>query len=102
MTLRILEKTDQLYEPGDPLDLAEAGKDWYWRWVGELRAKYWDLFDVPQQIVSQEAVYGAMTFGADGKLLEGSDLYIAFRENAPSESGSAPAFDAGAWLVTLG
>lgn len=101
VTLRILEKTDQLEQPGDPDDIVAAGRTWYGRWEDDLRTNYWDLFDVPRQIADQEAVYGAMTFGTEAKLLERSDLYVAFGEDAPSRRGPSPPFNAAAWLLTL-
>lgn len=100
-TLRILEKTDQLVQSGDPSDLAECGRLWYDRWVDDLRAKYWDLFDMPQMIEDLEGAYAAMTFDGGAKLLEDSDLYVPFAADAPVRSGRAPAFDDGAWLVML-
>ena len=101
--LRILERTDQLNRSSDPSDIVEAGKAWYQYWVDTLRANYWHLFDVPQQIANQEAVYAAMTFTIDGetKTLEESDLYQPFDEDAPSRRGTAATFDDGAWLVNL-
>ena len=55
MTLRILEKTDQLLEDGDPGDLTSQGAVWYARWVELLRSNYYRLFDVAQQITDREA-----------------------------------------------
>lgn len=102
VALRILEKTDQLQQDGDPPDIVEAGGVWYDRWVGELRAKYWDLLDVPQQIADQEQVYAGMTLGKDNRPLEVSDLYVPFAEDAPVRRGRPPTLDDGAWLLTLG
>ena len=39
VTLRILEKTDQLLEEGDPSDVTSQGVLWYTRWVEQLRAQ---------------------------------------------------------------
>lgn len=82
-TLRILEKTGQLDEPGDPGDLADAAVEWWRRWEDELRANYWELFDLPQQIADIEAAYAAMTPGKNNEPLWQSDLYSVYIE-APS------------------
>ena len=59
-TIRILERTDQLLEAGDPDDVTEQGELWHSRWVGQLRDRYWELFDVPGQIAESEARYAGL------------------------------------------
>ena len=101
VTLRILERTDQLNASDDPADFVEKGERWYERWTTELRDAYWQLFDVSQQIVAQERAYAAMNVGPNGEALETSDLYSAFREDAPTVAGPSNA-GADEWLVLLG
>lgn len=101
VTLRILERTGQLDEAGDPADFVAKGERWYDRWTGALRANYWALFDVSRQIADQEAVYAGMTPGPAGERLETSDLYLAYREDAPTRAGPS-SFDDGVWLALLG
>jgi hypothetical protein len=101
VTIRILERTGQLDAADDPSDFVERGERWYERWTTELRDGYWELFDVSQQIVAQEAVYATMTPGANGEALETSDLYSAFLEDTPTSSGSSNA-GADEWLLLLG
>ena len=101
VTMRILERTGQLDEPGDPANFVDKGIRWYERWVAEHRGNYRELFDVPQQIADYEATYAGMNVGPAGEALETSDLYAALSENAPTTSGPAT-FDAGAWLALLG
>ncbi len=101
VTLRILERTDQLDEADDPADFVAKGQRWYERWTTQLRSNYWTLFDVSRQIVDGEATYAALTPGAGGERLETSDLYLAYREDTPTRSGPS-AFDDGGWLVLLG
>ena len=98
---RILERTDQLDEADDPTNFVEKGQRWYERWTGKLRSNYWDLFDVPQQIVDHESGYAGLTPGPANEPLEASDLYLAYREDAPTRSGSST-FDDGEWLISLG
>ena len=57
VTVRILEKTDQLAEPGDPADPTEQGQTWYARWVNELRENYYACSVAGQQIQDAEARY---------------------------------------------
>ena len=73
-TLRILERTDQLLEAGDPSGATEQGELWYTRWVDELRDRYWELFDLPSQIAQAEARYAELTPGRNGEPLWQSDL----------------------------
>ena len=100
VTMRILERTDQLDESDDPENFVEKGQRWYERWTTELRKNYWELFDVSQQIVDHEAAYAALTPGRNKERLDGSDLYLAYREDAPTRSGSS-SFDDGEWLISL-
>ena len=60
VSLRILEKTDQLLEAGDPSDVTAQGIEWYARWVAELRPNYYEIFDVAAQIADAEARYAAL------------------------------------------
>jgi hypothetical protein len=101
VTLRILERTDQLNEADDPSNFVEKGERWYERWAGDLRNRYWELFDVSAQIVDGETTYAGLNPGAGGERLDASDLYSAFREDEPTRSGSST-IDDGAWLVLLG
>jgi hypothetical protein len=75
VTLRILEKTDQLLEDGDPSDVTTQGIVWYGRWVDRLRANYYELFDVARQIADSEARYASLFPGRNGEPLWQSDLY---------------------------
>jgi hypothetical protein len=101
VTLRILERTDQLNASDDPADFVEKGERWYERWTTELRDAYWQLFDVSQQIVAQESAYAAMNVGPNGEALETSDLYSAFREDTPTVAGPSNV-GVDEWLVLLG
>ena len=101
VTLRILERTDQLNESDDPANFVEKGQRWYERWTTDLRSRYWELFDVSQQIIDNEAAFAAMNVGAGGEALETSDLYSAFREDAPTTAASS-SFNQGAWVLLLG
>ncbi len=101
VVMRILERTDQLQESGDPVNFVDKGKRWYVRWKNEFRKNYWELFDVPQQIKKNESDYASMNVGPAGEALETSDLYAPFSEDTPSRSGSSN-FDEGAWLALLG
>ncbi len=75
VTLRILEKTDQLLEDGDPSNVTSQGAVWYARWLERLRSNYYQLFDVAQQIADAEARYAGLTPGRNGEPLWQSDLY---------------------------
>ena len=75
VALRILEKTDQLLEPGDSSDITTQGTLWWDRWVERLRANYRTLMDVDQQILDAEAAYAATFPGKNGEPLWQSDLY---------------------------
>lgn len=101
VTLRILERTDQLNEADDPADFVAKGQRWYERWTTALRDQYWTLFGVSRQIVDAEAAYAAMTPGRAGERLDGSDLYMAYREDAPTRPGTSR-FDEAEWLALLG
>jgi hypothetical protein len=100
VTLRILERTDQLLEAGDPADVAGQGELWYARWVERLRDGYWALFDVPGEIADAESRYAAMAPGAHGEPLWRSDLY-AVPAAAPFAAGIAgPLADDEVFLMT--
>jgi hypothetical protein len=101
VTLRILERTDQLNEPDDPADFVARGQRWYERWTTTLRDQYWRLFDVSRQIADEETAYGALTPGPGGERLDTSDLYLAYREDSPTGAGPSR-IDDGAWLLLLG
>jgi hypothetical protein len=88
VAIRILEKTDQLLEAGDPADPTEQGTTWHARWVGVLRSKYDELFGVAQQVQDAEAQYAAMTPGRNGEPLWLSDLYSV--PKASSSPASVP------------
>jgi hypothetical protein len=75
VTIRLLEKTDQLLEPDDPADITAQGQAWYTRWVRELRANYLELYEVPGQISKLEADYATLAPGPAGEPLWQSDLY---------------------------
>ena len=75
VTLRILEKTDQLLESNDPADVTTQGIVWYDRWVNGLRDNYYALFGVARQIADTEARYAATFPGRAGEPLWRSDLY---------------------------
>jgi hypothetical protein len=101
VTLRILERTDQLNAPDDPAEFIQKGERWHERWTTDLRDAYWQLFDVSRQIVTQERAYAAMRVGPHGEALETSDLYSAFREDRPTVPGPSNA-GVDEWLVLLG
>lgn len=75
VTIRLLERTDQLLEPGDPADITAQGQTWWTRWVENLRPNYLELFDVPRQIADAEARYATLEPGPAGQPLWQSDLY---------------------------
>ena len=75
VTMRLLERTDQLLEPGDPTDITAQGQTWWARWVEKLRPNYLELFDVPRQIADAEARYATLAPGPAGEPLWQSDLY---------------------------
>jgi hypothetical protein len=101
VTLRVLERTDQLDTADDPESFIEKGQRWYERWTTELRDNYWPLFNVSQQIADRENTYAGMNVGPRGEALETSDLYSAFAEDAATVAG-ASSVDPGEWLVLLG
>jgi hypothetical protein len=90
VTIRLLERTDQLLEPGDPADATTQGQLWYARWVDELRANYLQLFDVPGQLVEREAYYASLTPGPAGEPLWESDLYSVPKAAPAATSRPAP------------
>jgi hypothetical protein len=101
VTLRILEKTDQLLEEGDPADVTSQGITWYARWCKRLRSNYYQLFDVAQQIADAEARYASLTPGRNGEPLWQSDLY-SVPKAAPAGPASPvpPASDDEVFLLT--
>lgn len=101
VALRILERTDQLNDAGDPADFVARGERWYERWTASLREHYRTLFDVPRQIVDSEASYAGMTPGPGGERLDSSDLFVPYREDEPTRPGPS-SFDDGVWLMLLG
>ena len=86
VVLRILEKTDRLVQPDDPLDPTEQGQAWYARWVDELRANYLELLGVEQQVLDAEARYAALNPGRNGEPLWQSDLYSVPRASSTQVS----------------
>ena len=85
--LRILEKTGQLAEPGDPADPNEQGRTWYERWAAGLRENYYRLFDVGGQLSAAEAGYAATNPGPAGEALWTSDLYSVPKASQHQETG---------------
>jgi hypothetical protein len=75
VAIRILEKSDQLLEDGDPDDITTQGLVWYARWVDRLRSSYYELFAVARQLADNEARYATLTPGRNGEPLWQSDLY---------------------------
>ena len=100
VTIRILEKTGQLHQPGDPTDIVEAGKIWYTRWDQTLRANYWTIFNVVGQIATQETNYAATR--PAGQLLKDSDLYQPFTCEPQPETGVPQPYETEEWLLALG
>jgi hypothetical protein len=86
VTLRILEKTDQVLESNDPADVTAQGIVWHDRWVNELRPNYYALFDVARQIADSEARYAAIFPGPAAEPLWQSDLY-----SVPTDATAAAA-----------
>jgi hypothetical protein len=92
VTLRILEKTDQLLEDGDPADETSRGILWYSRWVQRLRENYFALFGVAGQIDAAETSYAATSPGAAGEPLRLSDLHSVPVTACPSSWPSIGGF----------
>jgi IgA Peptidase M64 len=90
VAIRILERTDQLLQAGDPGDTTAQGVVWYDRWIGELRADYQRLFDVAQQIDDNEARYAGLNPGAGGEPLWRSDLYSVPTAIPPGPASAVP------------
>ena len=90
VTMRLLERTDQLLEPGDSADITAQGQTWYARWVEKLRPNYLELFDVPQQIADAEARDAALHPGPAGEPLWQSDLYSIPTAAPPAAPPPAP------------
>lgn len=99
VTIKTLEKTDQLLEAGDPDDPTEQGKTWHARWVGTLRSNYYRLFDVEQQVTDAEARFAAMNPGRNGEALWRSDLYGVPRASARPAAAVPPLSDDEMYLV---
>ena len=100
VALRILEKTDQLLEDGDPSDVTAQGIVWYDRWVDRLRATYYELFDVAQQIADYEARYASLFPGKNGEPLWRSDLYSVPTAAPRTTSPVPPLSDDEVFLLT--
>ena len=100
VTLRILERTDQLLQAGDPDDVSAQGELWYTRWVERLRTNYWSLFDVPGQIADAEARYAALAPGTGGEPLWRSDLYSVPAAAPAVAAAAAPPADDELFLLT--
>ena len=60
-----------------------------------------DLILVANPPSDEEAAYAALTPGPAGERLDSSDLYLAYREDAPTGPGPSR-MDDGAWLLLLG
>lgn len=102
VVVRLLEKTDEFLQSGDPLDINERGTVWWGRWQGSLRAKYWQLFDVPQQITTYEAAFAAMTPGPNSEPLWQSDLYQVPAAEPASPTNPVPGLADGELFLLLG
>ncbi len=74
VTARILEKTGQLAEAGDPDNIQELGKVWYERWTREWRPLYRTFFGVDQQLRDREAWYANPSNRIE--LLKCHDLFL--------------------------
>ena len=102
VTIRLLEKTDQLLESGDPADITAQGEAWYTRWVQELRANYLEIYDVPGQIGELEASYATLAPGPAGEPLWQSDLYSVPKAAPPvTPPPTAPLTDDELLLLTV-
>lgn len=102
VTIRILEKTDQLLQPGDPVDSTEQGKTWHTRWVRDLRGAYYRLFDVERQVRDAEARYAGMNPGRNREPLWRSDLYGAPEAAGTQASTTASQLSEGEMHLLLG
>lgn len=102
VTLRILEKTDQLWRPGDSDDVAEQGRQWHQRWADGLRGHYHALFDVAGRIRAQEAAYATVAPGPAGERLDTSPLYHPFVAADVEHFVRVAPVSAEEWLVLLG
>lgn len=102
VTIKILEKTDQLLEPGDPANATEQGKTWHACWVGNLRDAYYRLFDVEQQLRDAETSYAGMNPGRNGEPLWRSDLYGAPKASGAQASTTVSALSDGEMHLLLG
>jgi hypothetical protein len=101
VALRILEKTDQLLEAGDPSDITTQGTLWWDRWVERLRTNYRTLLDVDQQILDAESRYAAMFPGKNGEPLWRSDLYaVPIAPTPPARSPGPSLTDEEVLLLT--
>jgi hypothetical protein len=109
VVLRILEKTGQLAQDGDPSSLNERGRTWHTRWVDDGRQRYWSFFNVDQQLRDREALYASPSLEpgslcqlqrADGSYLKlsNSDLYEVLNAD-DTDFGSVPAADDGEELL---
>lgn len=99
---RILEKTRQLAEPGDPASINERGKVWYNRWLSTWRDRYWDFFDLDAGVLDREQLYATQPnpefnrLNSESLELWRSDLYQPFHGDsvgvgAPGEFGDGEA-----------
>ena len=79
VVLRILEKTDQFLEDGDPSDATSQGVVWYTRWIHELRASYYALFDVSAPIAAAEARYAPTGRRATSLVVNPANLHARVR-----------------------
>lgn len=97
VTARILEKTGQLARPGDPTDINDVGRTYHERWLSTWRDRYWQFFDVDQQLADRETLYAdASQFPRlqhAGLVLWQSDLYDAFAAVPSSAVQAAPGDD---------
>lgn len=64
LALRLLERTNMLERPGDPVDINERGRTWYLLWRDSLREAYYNYFNVESLIVQKNACYALYAGGS--------------------------------------
>ena len=102
---RILEKTGQLAEPGDPASINERGIVWYDRWLSTWRDRYWGFFDLDTGVVDREQLYATQSNAEFDVLntasleLWRSDLYQPFHGDTVSAGAPGEVEDGEALLL---